>query len=273
MNAPFAGRAAEAHRDEREADRGGVGEHVPGVRDQREGAGEGPDDDLDGHEADDQRERDAEVAPVGVPADAVAVARMRAAARVVAVGRRSLSPVDGFAPAGHAGDLRRRRTRPRRRSPGRHPRGRSRRGAAPGRRARTGPAGPAARRRPGRSPAGTSGGCWCSPGSARATPRGRRGSRGRRAAPAGCGSASDRPGPALRGQGRHGGRCRRGPHCQRYSRAVPVRPGSDALPAPVDPVERGPGRAGRTRRRGRPTGAGPSAGRVGPAAPDSNVGP
>ena len=37
----------QADRDQREADRRRVGEHVPGVREQREGAGEQAGDDLE----------------------------------------------------------------------------------------------------------------------------------------------------------------------------------------------------------------------------------
>ena len=56
---------------QRERDRGRIGEHVAGVREQRERAGHQSGDDLDEHEAEDQRERDGELAAVGVGGDAV----------------------------------------------------------------------------------------------------------------------------------------------------------------------------------------------------------
>ena len=63
----------EPDRHQRERDRSRVGEHVPRVREQRERAGEQPGDDLDEHESEDQRERDCELAAVGVRRDAVRV--------------------------------------------------------------------------------------------------------------------------------------------------------------------------------------------------------
>ena len=65
----------EARRNERRGERGRVGEHVPGVREQRERAGDDARGDLDGHEGDDQRERDRERAPVLHPAVIVRVPR------------------------------------------------------------------------------------------------------------------------------------------------------------------------------------------------------
>ena len=52
------GALAEADRDQREGDRGGVGEHVGGVGEQRQRVGEDPGDHLGRHEAEDQRQRD-----------------------------------------------------------------------------------------------------------------------------------------------------------------------------------------------------------------------
>ena len=60
------GPRGEARRDEREPDRGGVGEHVRGVGEQRERAGQQARDDLDAHEAGDERQRDGQPAAVGV---------------------------------------------------------------------------------------------------------------------------------------------------------------------------------------------------------------
>ena len=61
--------------DERERDRAGVREHVRGVGEQRERVGEQARDDLDDHEAEDQPERDAEPAAVGVGRRRVACGR------------------------------------------------------------------------------------------------------------------------------------------------------------------------------------------------------
>ena len=59
------GRAVrQARRHQGQPDRGGVGEHVGGVGEQRERRGEDARHDLDGHEAEDQRERDPEPAAV-----------------------------------------------------------------------------------------------------------------------------------------------------------------------------------------------------------------
>ncbi len=60
-------------RDEREADRRGVGQHVGRVGEQRQRMGDQADDHLDRHEADDQAQGDAELGRVGVGRDAVRV--------------------------------------------------------------------------------------------------------------------------------------------------------------------------------------------------------
>ena len=70
---PWAGRAASRMATSEKPDRGRVGEHVPRVREQRERARGEPGDDLEQHEAEDQRERDAELAAVGVGRHAVRV--------------------------------------------------------------------------------------------------------------------------------------------------------------------------------------------------------
>ena len=44
---PLRGPGGEPDRDQREADRGRVGEHVAGVGEQRQGAGDEPGDDLE----------------------------------------------------------------------------------------------------------------------------------------------------------------------------------------------------------------------------------
>ncbi len=61
--------------EERKDERAGVGQHVPGVGEQRERMRQDPDDDLEGHEAGDQHERDRQVAPVRIGSDRVRVAR------------------------------------------------------------------------------------------------------------------------------------------------------------------------------------------------------
>ena len=66
VKAPVAGPRGEPRGDEREPDRGRVGEHVRGVGQQRQRPGEQARDDLDGHEAGDERERDRQPAAVGV---------------------------------------------------------------------------------------------------------------------------------------------------------------------------------------------------------------
>ena len=67
------GPGGQPDRDQREADRSRVREHVAGVREQRQGAGGKPGDDLEHHEAEDQRKRDGELAAVGVGRYAVRV--------------------------------------------------------------------------------------------------------------------------------------------------------------------------------------------------------
>ena len=67
------GACRQADRNQREADRRRVREHVTGIREQREGAGEQAGDDLEEHEAEDQREGDGELAAVGVGGHAVRV--------------------------------------------------------------------------------------------------------------------------------------------------------------------------------------------------------
>ena len=67
------GAAGEVDRDQRQRDRGGVGEHVRRVGEQRQRRGGDADGDLDGHEAQDQPEGDRELAAVGVLGDLVAV--------------------------------------------------------------------------------------------------------------------------------------------------------------------------------------------------------
>ena len=68
--------ACESHGDERQPDGGRVGEHMGGVREQRQRVGEDPGDDLDAHEADDQPEREGQPAGVGVATDAVHVSEV-----------------------------------------------------------------------------------------------------------------------------------------------------------------------------------------------------
>ena len=72
---PRAGRVARRRRNERCAERGGVGEHVTRVGEQGERAGEDAGDDLADHEGGDQPERDRERAPVVRPAVIVRVPR------------------------------------------------------------------------------------------------------------------------------------------------------------------------------------------------------
>jgi hypothetical protein len=75
----------QADRDERERDGAGVGQHVRGIREQRERVNEGADDDLEDHEPDDQRQRESQLPVVRVGRNSVGVARV-APGRVV-VGR------------------------------------------------------------------------------------------------------------------------------------------------------------------------------------------
>ena len=71
----------EAQRHEAEHDRARVGEHVPGIREQGDGAGDQADDDLRHHQAADQRQRDEQRPAVRLGRDrvvmVVAVARHR----------------------------------------------------------------------------------------------------------------------------------------------------------------------------------------------------
>ena len=86
------GRAAgEPDRDQREADRGGVGEHVGGVGEQRQRVGDDPGHHLGRHEAEDQREGDRQLAAVGVRRGAVAVAGVGVAHRRPIVGGAAVS--------------------------------------------------------------------------------------------------------------------------------------------------------------------------------------
>ncbi len=78
------GPCREPDRDDREADRGGVGQHVRGVGEQRERPGDEADDDLEAHEADDQREREREFVHVGVGGDSVRVSCVHSVAVCVA---------------------------------------------------------------------------------------------------------------------------------------------------------------------------------------------
>jgi hypothetical protein len=63
----------EAHGHERRRDPAGIREHVGGVGEQRERVRQDAHRDLDGHEADDQREGDPELSPVGLPGGPVLV--------------------------------------------------------------------------------------------------------------------------------------------------------------------------------------------------------
>ena len=65
--------AGERGGGEGEADGAGVGEHVGGVGEQRQRVGDEAGDDLDDHEAEDQPEREPELAAVRVGGDRVAV--------------------------------------------------------------------------------------------------------------------------------------------------------------------------------------------------------
>ena len=67
------GRRGEPHRDQRERDRGGVGEHVRGVGEQRERVRDDAGGDLDRHEQQDQRQRDRQPATVAIRAVGVRV--------------------------------------------------------------------------------------------------------------------------------------------------------------------------------------------------------
>ena len=67
----------EPDHDEAEHESAGVGEHVRGVRDERQRAGQDPDDHLDDHQPADQSERDPEAPRVTVPGRRVRVACVR----------------------------------------------------------------------------------------------------------------------------------------------------------------------------------------------------
>ncbi len=92
------GSCGEPDRDEREPERGGVGEHVRGVGEQRERLGDDAHHDLDAHEADDQGERDRQLADVGVGGDAVRVSRVGAVAVCVAAVSHPPTVVDDTEP-------------------------------------------------------------------------------------------------------------------------------------------------------------------------------
>ena len=66
MKLPAGGRSASRSATSARPERDGVGEHVPGVGEQRQGGADDPGDDLGRHEGDDQREGGAEPAGVGV---------------------------------------------------------------------------------------------------------------------------------------------------------------------------------------------------------------
>ena len=67
---PRAGRPASRMATSENADRGGVGEHVGGVGEQRQRVGEDAGDDLGRHEGEDQRERDRQSLPRSASAEA-----------------------------------------------------------------------------------------------------------------------------------------------------------------------------------------------------------
>ena len=73
MKRPDGGRAASRGGGQREPDRPGVGEHVRGVGEQGQRAGQQARHDLDEHEAEDQPEREPQLAAVGVRRDRVVV--------------------------------------------------------------------------------------------------------------------------------------------------------------------------------------------------------
>ena len=106
--APRRGLCGEAGGDEREADRRGVGEHVAGIGEQRQRRGEQAADDLDDHEARDERQRDREPPRVGVGRRSVMMMAMVVVAVVVA-----MAGAHGCEGSAH------RRPRPRRPGPGR----------------------------------------------------------------------------------------------------------------------------------------------------------
>ena len=63
----------EVDRPDRTADGAGVAQHVPGIGQQGQGSGDQGHDDLDGHEPDDERQRDPQAPPVRVGAYPMAV--------------------------------------------------------------------------------------------------------------------------------------------------------------------------------------------------------
>ncbi len=73
------GSGGQPDREQRERDRARVGEHVPGVGEQGQGARREADDDLDDHQPEDQDQGAEQVAPVGARPDAVDVADVPAA--------------------------------------------------------------------------------------------------------------------------------------------------------------------------------------------------
>ena len=97
VQAPPAGRAASEAATSANAEREGVGEHVPRVGEQRERGGDDAEGDLGRHQPEDQRERDPERAPVG------AKPRVEPVIVAVMVHGFSLAPARAprqFAPAG-----------------------------------------------------------------------------------------------------------------------------------------------------------------------------
>ena len=64
--AALRGPGGQVDRPQGQHDGRGVGEHVPGIGDQRQGLGDDPDNDLGGHERHDQRQRPGQVTLVGV---------------------------------------------------------------------------------------------------------------------------------------------------------------------------------------------------------------
>ena len=66
MKRPAGGRAASRAATSASAIGAGVGEHVRGVGEQRQRVGDQAGDDLDHHEAEDQPEREPQLAAVGV---------------------------------------------------------------------------------------------------------------------------------------------------------------------------------------------------------------
>ena len=73
---PFGGPVGESQGEQREADRAGIGEHVPGVGQQRQRVRDDASRHLHGHEAEEQRERERQPAAVGVGASLMGVSRV-----------------------------------------------------------------------------------------------------------------------------------------------------------------------------------------------------